>query len=713
MRKSRISTVLSLILSAVLLCGCGVKEGPGASVGDSGTAGEALNVGRGENMLSVLQIKNIRIEKPEEGYKVSDVFWEFMDGRLWMFRVEFPEPEDAGTRSWRVCMQVYDSTTQRVERKMLMPEVPGHEECWVSSVGLTDQGEISLKLAERTGEENSFFLIKTDSSGELLEVTDPFPDEKEYPWNADRFSGRRVFHLTDGRTVISRWDEAGQVSVLNWFDGEKAGQEIGRLEDNLSALCLGEEGILYCLTGDSLISWDVEKNLKEEIFRLNENGVVFSADSELFLTGDGDLMLCRMNGGEILAYVLTDEEIVYDAELRLSCVSNLGESRYLSKYAANYAHAAGGLPVVMEKEQEKYQEDYRNRIFAELAAGKGPDILYLSKEDLLLLAEKGVLCDLSDMIPEDIKNVMIPAALELGVIDGKMVGFVPRLEFTSLITSNRIWGDESWSLDEFLEAAESGEDWEIMIYYLGSELSASALLDMLISDVDNTSLLDLEQGVSYFNSDAFVRILELCKKSYQNRNAWIDGEERAEMLKEGRVMAEWRFVTDLSSFSRIMDSYGEDCNFVGYPAEGGSGNYARAEYLAVNANAVHMDEIKKFFTYLLDYDRQFAVDDGCSVRLDVIRDSVLWNPEQGYRMRISDNPDQMLVRELATKPDGTTWLEEYLAFVENCRPEPVMPEPISMIVAEEAAAYFEGDRNAAETADIIHNRVQNYLDENR
>lgn len=721
MRKRRISTVLTFILSAALLCGCGAKEAPGASVGESGAseisgnsgaAGEMSAVSRGENMLSVRQIRNIRFEKPEEGYKVSNVFWAFMDGRLWMFRVEFPETEDAGTRNWRVCMQVYDSATQKVERQMLMPEVPGHEQCWVSSVGLTDQGEISFKLAEGAGEESSFFLIKTDTGGEVLEMAESFPNEKEYPWNVDRFSGRKVFHLTDGRTVVSQWDEAGQVSVLTWFDGEKAGQELGRLGDNPSALCLGEGGILYCLAGDSLISWDVEKNLKEEIFRLNENGVVLSTDSELFLTDDGDMVLCRMNEGAVLAYVLTEEEIVYDAALRLSYVSGLDEPRYLSRYAANYAHVTGGLPVVVEKEQGKYQEDYRNRIFAELAAGKGPDILYLSKEDLQLLAEMGALCDLSDMIPENIKNVMLPAALELGVIDGKKVGFVPQIEFVSLITTNRIWEDASWSLDEFLEVAESGENWEIMICFLGSELYVGTLLDILIGDADNTSLLDLEQGISYFNSDTFVRVLELCKKSYQNRNAVTDGEECIELLKEGNIMAEWRFVTDLSAFSRIMDAYGGDCNFVGYPAEGGSGNYARAEYLAVNANTVHMDEIRKFFTYLLDYDRQFAVD-GCSVRKDVIRDSVLGDSEQGYRMRISDDPDQMIVRELAAKPDGTTWLEEYLAFAENCRPEPAIPEQISKIVAEEAAAYFEGDKSAAETADIIHNRVQNYLDENR
>ncbi len=35
------------------------------------------------------------------------------------------------------------------------------------------------------------------------------------------------------------------------------------------------------------------------------------------------------------------------------------------------------------------------------------------------------------------------------------------------------------------------------------------------------------------------------------------------------------------------------------------------------------------------------------------------------------------------------------------------------IVTEEAEAYFEGQRSAQEAADIIQNRVSNYIAENR
>lgn len=726
MRKI-ISMVLSFILAVSLSAGCGVKEdGNGALNGSQGGSGDSPTseaasdvspVSLGENMLSVREIRSIHFEKPEEGYRVSNTFWDFMDGKVWMFRVEFLN-ENGIAGKQRVCMQVYDSSTKKVKQQVLAPEIEGHDEYWISSVGLTDQGEISFKMEEQAGEERTFFLVKTDVEGQVLEVTAPFPNEEDYPWNMDWSSQTKVFHLADGRTVISRWDEEAQTAVLTWFDSGKAGQELGRLAgEQPAAFCCDKAGILYFMTGNSLIRWDTEKNQKEELFGRNENGVGFSSHAGLFLTDDGELLFCTINEGEYLAYVLTDEEIVHDEELRLSYVLDPTDGQsYLPKCVAKYAHETGGFPVVVEKEQEKYQEDYRNRIFAELAAGKGPDILYLSREDLQLLAEKGALCDLSDMIPEDVKEVMIPAALELGVVDGKMVGFTPQVEFLSLITADAIWAEDSWSLDEFLEAAESVEDWEIMIWYLGRDLTGTMLLDILMSDVENASLLDLEQGVSYLDGDKFVRILELCKQRRQS-NREMDREEFIGLMKEGKGMAEWRWISDLSSFSAIMESYGEDCSLVGYPAERGSGNYARAAYpygyLAVNANTEHKEEIGKFFAYLLDYDKQFSVDD-CSVRMDVIRNSVLYNEiQECYMMRISDNADHMVVRNLAAKPDGNTWLEEYLEFLENCRPQPVLPGQISKIISEELSAFLEGDKSAEETAEIMHRRVQLYLDETR
>lgn len=66
---------------------------------------------------------------------------------------------------------------------------------------------------------------------------------------------------------------------------------------------------------------------------------------------------------------------------------------------------------------------------------------------------------------------------------------------------------------------------------------------------------------------------------------------------------------------------------------------------------------------------------------------------------------------LNTKPDGTTWLEEYQELLEQSVPREVGYDAVLAIIQEEAANYFNGTKDAASVADIIQNRVQIYMNE--
>lgn len=98
--------------------------------------------------------------------------------------------------------------------------------------------------------------------------------------------------------------------------------------------------------------------------------------------------------------------------------------------------------------------------------------------------------------------------------------------------------------------------------------------------------------------------------------------------------------------------------------------------------------------------------------MDVIRDCVYYNEwQEQYVMLCSSDTENREIREISLKPDGSTYLEEYLAFVESCEPMPYIPQQIRQIVSEEAMLFFDGRKEAGETADIIQRRVQLYLEE--
>ena len=60
---------------------------------------------------------------------------------------------------------------------------------------------------------------------------------------------------------------------------------------------------------------------------------------------------------------------------------------------------------------------------------------------------------------------------------------------------------------------------------------------------------------------------------------------------------------------------------------------------------------------------------------------------------------------------------EYISMRDSAEPrdaeENRRMKPIWQIIREESEAYFTGDKSIEEVADIITNRVQLYLDENR
>ena len=64
------------------------------------------------------------------------------------------------------------------------------------------------------------------------------------------------------------------------------------------------------------------------------------------------------------------------------------------------------------------------------------------------------------------------------------------------------------------------------------------------------------------------------------------------------------------------------------------------------------------------------------------------------------------------KPNGDSYLEDYLAFIESATPLRYTHTGITQIVSDEFEDYLNSNKSAREVAAIIQNRVQLYLDEN-
>lgn len=729
-------TGLICLLICLLLTGCGggdnadsqqsggisTRQSEDIPAGTEQPAGELL---QGESILHEKEVKTVQFQELEEGCSEHSARYKILGKKIYMLRVENVGEQTAA----RLCVQTYDTESEELWLKLIVPQIPGHENSSIYSADLTAGLELSLKMMD-WGTGNSFFLVRMNLEGDILRVTDPFPDEDSYPWHWEFRDDIAAFDLSDGRTVLSRSNMEEEVTRLTWFREDTGAEEpLGTLECGyVTGLSLGGDGMFYYLGNDSLIRWDAEKNISEVLMlRLYANGIeAWSGSSGVIRNEAGDILLCCIQQGKVTIHVLTDKELPDREEIRLCSLQGEAGVGYFQRLAATFTQNGGELPIKMELENRpEYEEDYRTRIMAEMVSGKGPDILYVSQEDMILMQEKGMLCDLSDMIDRETKDVMIPGVLDLGTVNGELVGLVPEVSFVTLGASDKVWTESGWNIGELAGVLKAADSWELPFSQIGIRLDGgSILIYVFLQDLVNSDFLDLGQGTAHFDCEEFIDLLELCKKcgdprSYEEKmKDQLSMSERTRLLQEGEAVAEVLYLYGgLEVFSDIAQRYGDDAHIVGFPVESGSGCYVDSYsygYLVVNAQTAYKEEISQFFAQLLSYDNQFKTSGGC-VRMDVIRDSVYYDEwmDASVMLRSSRTESNISVQELAVKPDGTSYLEEYLAFVEGCEPVPYRPQQIVTIIAEEVTPFFEGRKNAGEVADIIQSRVQLYLDETR
>ncbi len=484
----------------------------------------------------------------------------------------------------------------------------------------------------------------------------------------------------------------------------------------LYALCLEKENSMYYIGNGSLIHWDMEANARQELMEISELGMPNMSDfTGLLVDSNGEVLVCSLAGDALGVYVLSEEETETEEEIRLACIYDL-VINYPTKLAAQLSRQHMECPIEIERNGGD-QEAYRDRILMELTAGRGPEMMWVSKKDMEILAEKGVLMDMQSLIPEDIMEQLWPGVVADTTIDGRMVGLALCFETETTLVSDQIWEGETWTTEDVMECIGRRDDWNWLLA-TSLKMTPYSLFLWLTGGWEESPFLDPEQGTVQFDRPEFTEILEVCRQ-YGEKAVKVDEmqyqtwEEAHRMMREGESVAELSYIADLESFSQTMERCGGDgLHLVGSPTNTGSGNYVINPngYLVVNREAEHLDIIREYIALLLDYENQFTVY-GNSVRRDVIQDSVVRDNGGRLWLNAGKNGDTEVLGDLTLKADGTSYLEEYMAYLESCVPESRYPSGISAIMLEELRPYFAGDKGVEDTVRILQNRVQLYLDE--
>lgn len=748
--KKHLGGFLGVLLAMVLTAGCagggGQQSGPatdggGASADNVDNNGiSADNVDNSQDGSSDTKIEGkqlylgeytrlpLKDSVPVWEYQEKDLYADAYDGVVYILaEYRSREGEDMSRQFF---LTTYRSGATELTWEPFALDFPEKGEWRIQSMAMPEEGKLSFRVCEFFSKNmeaslwsaGSDFLAVTDLKGNLLSPTESFPEEEKYPWNPPGGSriGALVVRGADGSMAISRKDqERDDNTVFYSYDPETGHrEEIGVSAEVPHVQAIYPEGnMLYYVDGARhLFRWDDREKTLTDMMDLTEINFPRDPNFAFILPGGaGRLLLCSLSTEMLQVFALSEEEHHPEDEIRMSVLRD-SNTEYKLETAVEYSYTHWNCPITTEKATKNEEDVFRDRIMAQLAAGKGPDLMLVSAQDMLTLAEKGVLLDLAELIPQETMKQLFPCVVQDGTVDGRMVGLSTELMIETLLTADATWSGKSWTLEEFLKLQEA-YGWKRPIGEGIIPMTSMRCLKALLPDLGHSQFLDIEAGTACFDSEEFVRILEICK-NYES-GAYQDPDE-AEQSSGERMLAQKcsacvTWIMDLDGFSEYLSEYDGKAHIVGYPAEGGGNlTWTNFSYLVVNANSGHKEEIKEYLAMLLDHDRQMYISGtGFSVRRDAVRDSVVM-VDGVPCLRTSATYGQFSLKPLQNlKPDGTAYLEEFLDFLDGCRAGGRWPTQIEQILEEELAAYFKGDKSAQDAAGVVQNRVQLYLDEGR
>lgn len=401
---------------------------------------------------------------------------------------------------------------------------------------------------------------------------------------------------------------------------------------------------------------------------------------------------------------------------------NFGDPQFkdcLFRYGEKYPE----LEFVIESSAPGEDRDMvLNRLLADISQGRGPDILVLSRKTLEIFQDNGALAELSGSLPEETAEQIFDSVLRQGRVGDGLYGVAWEARVDTLLVPETVWQEDTWRVEDVLslldERQAQGDPYERWLSISYSLTAEQMLYDLGLKGIENTeervsALVDMEQGKCFFDTPEFVRLLENCKEygEVSGSREYMDWAQRLTEVGDGSALA-LPCNGDLKGFSSAMASCEDGYRCVGYPTESGNGSYVNcSRFMAVNAGTEHYDIAVGFIEEMLSEEVQRENFGISSVRRDVLTENVVEHPS------FCETPVFMIgekaYAQLEGKADGSSWVREYVELLEKGVPGNWEVSGIQKIIMEDAAAYFNGDKDAEDAAGAIQSRVSLYLEERR
>lgn len=539
----------------------------------------------------------------------------------------------------------------------------------------------------------------------------------------------------EGQVVYTGWDSVTGGKCLSVID-ENSGtvthcrENVPDAVGSCSMIPGAEKGVMVN-TLSGLVEYDIETQTCKTLLNWADSGINFDTVAAFTLLQDGNILAVVMEEPKESQDELSYRAVLFRKTLASQVEKQEKETVILGVFEEN-AELLRAV-TVFNQSQEEYKIEMVNygengdldfnRFTSELIAGTGPDIFELSGLDLNQLARKGVLEELSPYIEKDAeikREDYFESVLDAYLVDDNIYTIPNSFTVMGIAGSNAYLANYGngygWTLGDILNLAETNPEKEMFGY--GSK--TYVLVNCLRYNYNQ--FVDWENGDCFLDSEEFIQLLTFANTFREQYEEGKNGYTVTDKMLDGTLMAEEVSLSSLQDYQIWQALFGEDFILKGFPTEKGTGLVVRGNnMLAINAGSVHKEAAWEFMRSLLTkkhYETENVPGFPTLISAYNKRNEIYMTPEyqldeNGEQTELSKGSyslENFSVDFRTSTEKEEKWMTD---IIESCDRSFSGDYQLENIIREEAVAFFEGQKSAQETADIIQNRVKIYVNENQ
>lgn len=513
----------------------------------------------------------------------------------------------------------------------------------------------------------------------------------------------------DSECLWYGFDEEGTLTVWDKPNGTSLfslGNMVNAFEDFLLTRSSAGEFILANTSG--IWTGDGSTPL-QNMLSFAERGYILEELLSVIPGENGSFSVIAYFEGSL--YLLTLEQTGTPDKQEITLVSS--DIASLEPVIAAFNRQSDEYCVVLVNPFESGDIDaYCQQLQIEISTGKGPDLMESWLIDWEGCIQNGYLEPLDDVYENPFDYW--PAVLDAGKMNDVCYSVCYRVVPSILAVSKSLAGNlKSWDLLQMMEAVRKSPAESLQ---MGLD-SMDIVLQYGLADRNYPQFIDYDAGVSHLAEQPFLDFLEFAKNYGDDLYyAGPNHEEASEYYQDGRLAALYQTMYGYGDFLMPSACFQGQEVLIGMPSSQGRGIYMSPVNLCLNSGSPSVEGARAFLRYLVSTQGQLKFHQtdqliwaGFSCRRDVVKTLLNEYQEKDGDQITSDNLGITVTSTALTDEQA----EQFMALLEDARPEPQIPSKLENIIQEELTPFFAGDCSAEEAAGKLDNRVQLYLEEQK